>query len=471
MAVGEEVFWMTATEMARAIRERRLSAVEGVTAHLARVETINPRVNAIVTLDAERALRRAKEADDAIAHGKILGPLHGVPVAHKDLEPTKGVRTTFGSKLYEDFIPTENSLLVERQEQAGAISLGKTNTPEFGAGSQTFNAVFGTTRNPYDLARTCGGSSGGSAVAVATGMVAMADGSDMFGSIRCPSNYCNLVGLRPSIGRVPRVPRADGWNSMSVVGPIARTVEDVALFMSVISGPDSRDPLSLDGTVDFLAPLGRDLAGVHVAYSADFGGLPVAPEVADVVRTSARVFEELGCVVEEACPDFRDANEIAMTLRAYSAELRLGRVMEEHPGILKPTLVGDIEAGRRLRGPDLGRAARLRTELFQRMHRFMEKYEFLLLPVNQVPPFPVDQEYVAEINGLKMASYVDWVRSLSYITVTAHPAMSVPAGFTSGGLPVGVQIVGRYRDEFALLQAAYAFEQATQVGLRRPPLL
>lgn len=468
MSTTDEITGMTATAMAKAIRERHLSAVEVVEAHLARIEAANPKVNAIVTLDAEGALRRARQADEAQAHGETLGPLHGLPVVHKDTELTRGMRTTFGSQIYKDFVPTESTLIVERQEQAGAISLGKTNTPEFAAGSQTFNTLFGATLNPYDPSMTCGGSSGGSAVAVATGMAALAEGSDLFGSIRCPSNFCNVVGLRPSVGRVPRVPQANGWNSMSVVGPIARTVEDVALFMSAIAGPDGRDPLSLDSRVDFLRPLARGFKGVKIAYSPDFGGLPVDPEVAEIMRKSAVVFESLGCIAVEACPDFTHANDIAMTMRAYSADLRLGSVMDEHPGVMKATIVGDIEAGRRLKGSDLARVARLRTQLFQQVHQFMQDYEFLVVPVNQVPPFPVTQEFVAEINGVKMNGYVDWVRSLSNITVTSLPAMSVPFGFTQGGLPVGIQLVGRYRDEFSLLQMAYAFEQATKAGSRRP---
>jgi len=465
----QDICFMTATEMSAAIRSGELSAREVMQAHLARIEDVNPKVNAIITLQGEQAMQAAAAADEAQARGATLGPLHGLPVAHKDLMLTRGMRTTFGSKIHEHFVPTESALIVERQQRAGAISVGKTNTPEFGAGSQTFNAIFGATRNPYDLSKTCGGSSGGSAVALATGMVALADGTDMFGSLRCPANYCNIVGLRPSIGRVPQLPELNGWDNLSVSGPMARTVEDIALYLSVIAGFDARDPLSLDqDAAKFRAPLERDLKGVRIAWSSDMGGLPVDKRVCEAIEAKRHIFEELGCTVENACPDFRHAHEIAMTLRAYSYVLRLSAVMDQHPGVLKKTIVRDIESGRKLSAVQLAQIERLRTALFQRIHRFMQTYDFMVFPVNQVPPFSIDQEYITEIGGVKMDNYIDWVRSLYYVTATTHPAISTPCGFTDDGLPVGLQIVGRHRGEFELLQIAYAFQQATQTGLRRP---
>jgi amidase len=462
---------MTATEMAAEIRAGHLSAREVMRAHLARIDDINPQVNAIVTLHAEQALAAARAADEAQARGEPLGPLHGLPVAHKDLMLTKGMRTTFGSKVHEHFIPTKSALLVERQQQAGAISIGKTNTPEYGAGAQTFNAVFGATRNPYDLSKTCGGSSGGSAVALATGMVALADGTDMGGSLRCPASFNNVVGLRPSVGRVPDVPALGGWGNLSVCGPMARTVEDVALYLSVMAGPSPRDPMSIseDGA-RFRAPLARDFKGTRVAWSSDIGGLPVDKRVTRVLDAQRQVFEQLGCCVEEACPDLRDAQEVFMTLRAYAMELQLGAIMDQHPGVLKEAIVWNIEAGRKLNGTQLARAEKLRTALFERMHRFMQTYDFIVFPVNQVPPFPVEQQYVTEIDGVKMESYIDWMRSCFLVTSTTHPAISVPCGFTDEGLPVGMQIVGRHRGEFELLQIAHAFEQATGFGRKRPAI-
>lgn len=463
---------MAATELAAEIRSGHLSAREVMEAHLAQIDMINPRVNAIVTLHGEQALAAAKAADEAQARGALIGPLHGLPVAHKDLMLTKGMRTTFGSKIYEHFIPTQDSLIVERQQQAGAISIGKTNMSEFAAGAQTFNNVFGPTLNPYDLSKTCGGSSGGSAVALATGMVALADGTDMGGSLRCPANFTNVVGLRPSIGRVPQFPAPDGWGTLSVSGPMARSVQDVALHLSVMSGPDPRDPLSIteDGA-RFRAPLERSFKGARVAWSVDMGGLPVDKRVSRALDAQRCVFEDLGCIVEDACPDFRDAHEVFMTLRAYNFELQLGTLMDQHPGGLKDAIVWNIEAGRKLTGMQIARAEKLRTELFQRMHHFMQTYDFIVCPVNQVPPFPIEQQYVSEIDGVKMGSYIDWVRSCYYISAATNPAISVPCGFTDDGLPVGMQIVGRHRCELDLLQVAHAFEQSTNFGRSRPPIV
>ncbi|WP_151448241.1 amidase [Lacisediminimonas profundi] len=466
-----DIFFMPATDMVAAIRAGQLSAREVMTAHLARIEQVNPQLNAIVTLHAEQALQAAAQADEDQAHGKPLGALHGLPVAHKDLLLTRGMRTTFGSKVHERFIPAKSALVVERQQQAGAISIGKTNTPEFGAGSQTFNAVFGATRNPYDPSLTCGGSSGGSAVALASGMVPLADGTDMGGSLRCPANFCNVVGLRPSAGRVPQLPAQDAWSTMSVSGPMARNVQDLALYLSVMAGFDARDPIAIEGDgAQFRAPLARDFKGVRVAWSPDLGGIPVDPRVTAVLQAQRQLFEDLGCVVEDVTPDLRDATEIFMTLRALDFELRLGPLMDAHPGVLKDTVVWNIEEGRKLTGPQIARAYKLRTQLFERMHRFMEKYEFLLCPVNQVPPFAIDQPYITEIDGVQMENYIDWMRSCFSITVTSHPAMSLPCGFTDEGLPVGLQVVGRHRDDFGLLQLGYAFEQVNGAGRRRPGL-
>jgi len=469
--MSEEICYLSATEMAAAIRAGRLSARELMQAHLDRIETLNPKLNAIVTLHAEQALDAARAADEAQARGEPLGPLHGLPVVHKDLLATAGMRTTYGSRAYQDHVPKRSALIVERQQRAGAISIGKTNTPEFGAGAQTFNEVFGATRNPYDPAKTCGGSSGGSAVALAAGMAALADGTDMGGSLRCPANFCNVVGLRPSVGRVPQVPALDGWGSLSVSGPMARTVEDLALMLSVIAGADARDPLAISGDgAPFRAPLARDLKGLRVAWCPDLGGLPVERRVRQALEAGRAAFEDLGCVVEEDCPDLRDAHEIFMNLRAYSFELQLGAVMDAHPGVLKDAIVWNIEAGRKLSAAQLARTEKLRTALFLRMHAFMQRYDVIAMPVNQVAPFPVEQQYVTEIDGVQMENYIDWMRSCYLVTATTHPAMSVPCGFTDEGLPVGLQLVGRHQGEFALLQVAHAFEQATAAGRRRPPL-
>ena len=469
--MSEELCFLPATELAQRIRRKELSARELMQASLAQIERVNPGLNAIVSLYAERALAQARAADEKQARGEELGILHVLPVAHKDLFLTRGMRTTFGSPIYKDFVPEQNLLIVDRLQAAGAISVGKTNTPEFGAGSQTFNAVFGKTRNPYDISKTCGGSSGGSAVALAAGMVPLADGSDMGGSLRCPANFCNVVGLRTSPGRVPVWPAKTGWATLGVEGPMARTVADCALMLGAIAGWDARSPIAIaEPGSRFLRPLARDFTGARIAWSADLGGLPLDVRVADVLAAQRATFAALGCEIEDATPDLTDANEIFMTLRAWQFELAYGELLDRHRDQLKDTVVWNIKAGRKLSGPDIGAAESRRTALFRRMHEFMQQHEFLILPVNQVPPFDVDEPYVTEINGVKMDSYIDWMRSCYYITVTGHPAISVPCGFTAEGLPVGVQIVGRHQDDFGVLQLASAFEQATGLWRRRPAL-
>jgi amidase len=460
---------LTATELGAMIRARELSAAEVMEACLDRIERVNPKVNAIVTFTPERALEAARAADDALARGLAAGPLHGLPVTHKDLALTRGVRTTFGSPIFERFVPEQDALIVERLKGAGAISVGKTNTPEFGAGSQTFNEVFGETLNPYDTTKTCGGSSGGAAVALACGMLPIADGSDMGGSLRNPASFCNVVGFRPSPGRVPTWPDV-APSPLSVEGPMARTVQDAALMLSAIAGPDGRSPISQEepGSA-FARTLERDFGGTRIAWSRDLGGLPVDPRVTAVLDGQRHVFEDLGCVVEEAEPDFAGADEVFKVLRAWRFELAYGELLEEHRHEMKDTVAWNIEEGRRLSGPQVGRAERLRAELYHRVRVFMETYEFLVLPVAQVPPFDVKERYVTQINGEEMGTYIDWMRSCYYVTVTGLPAISVPCGFTPEGLPVGVQIVGRHRDDFGVLQLAHAFEGATNFWKRHPP--
>ncbi len=463
--------YLTATELALKIRSGEISAVETMEAHLAQIEKVNPQVNAIVTLVPELALEQARKADEKLVKGGEVGPLHGLPVAHKDLVPTKGIRTTFGSPIFQDFVPEEDALLVERIRNAGGISLGKTNTPEFGAGSQTFNQVFGVTKNPYDLSKTCGGSSGGAAVSVACRMLPFADGSDLGGSLRNPTNFCNVVGFRPSVGRVPSWPNEAGWNSFAVDGPIARTVEDTALMLSVLAGPDARSPICLpeSGNI-FQQSLERNLKGLRIAWSADLDGLPVDSRVTKTLEAQREVFEDLGCIVEEGFPDFSDADEIFKTFRAWYFELKLASLLPEHREKMKETVIWNIESGMKLSGPELGRAEVKRTALFHRVREFMQNYDFLALPVSQVPPFPLEHEYVSEINGMKMETYLDWMRSCYYISVTGQPAISVPSGFTNDGLPVGLQLVGRPQDDLGVLQLAYAFEKATGFYNKVPDL-
>ena len=468
---GNEICYLTAREIRDKIRNRDLSAVEVMEAHLAQIEKVNPTVNAIVTLHPDRALDGAKAADAAIANGEALGPLHGLPTAVKDLTLTKGMRTTFGSPIYKDNVPDRDAIIVERIKKAGAIIIGKTNTPEFGAGSNTFNPVFGATLNPYDTSKTCGGSSGGAGVSLACRMLPIADGTDLGGSLRNPANFNNVVGLRPSPGRVPGVSPL-GWSTLSVPGPMARTVGDLALHLSAIAGPDNRSPISIDqpGSV-FAAPLERDFSGVRIAYMPDLDGLPVDSRVALIIKNCVGVLESLGCVVDEAAPDFSNADEVFKTLRAWGTASVRSELLEQHRDLIKGTIISEIEAGLKLKASDVGKAEAMRTAYFNRVNSFMNTYEFMVMPVNQVPPFEVTTEYPTEINGVQMESYIDWMKSCYYISSLGHPAASVPCGFTPEGLPVGLQIVGRHHDDFGVLQLANAFETATMFGDRLPGVL
>ena len=465
-----ELCFIDAVDLARMIRDKEVSALEVMTAFLSRIEQVNPKVNAVCSfIGEEAALNAAKKADEKLAKGEPVGPLHGLPHAVKDLALTDGIRTTFGSRIYKDFIAGEDALFVERLKQGGAIIIGKTNTPEFGAGSQTFNEVFGATRNPYDLSKTCGGSSGGAAVALACGMLPLADGSDLGGSLRNPASFCNVVGFRPSPGRVPSHPVMLAWNTLAVEGPMGRTVQDVALLLSVMAGPDERSPISINepGST-FSRPLQRDFKGARIAWSRDLGRYPVQPVVNEVCDRARSVFAALGCQVDDGQPDFYDADEIFQTLRAWAFAQTRGDDFIKHRSLMKDTVIWNIEQGLKLSGVDVARAEAKRTQLYHRVREFMERYEFLILPVSQVAPFPVDIDWVREINGVKMGSYIDWMATCYAITLTGLPAISVPCGFTSDGLPIGLQIVGRHQRDFDVLQLAFAFEQATQYGGIRP---
>lgn len=461
-----------ALELSGMLRRRELSAVELLDAHLARIDAVNPRLNALVTATPELARAQAQAADAALAQGHWLGPLHGLPVAHKDLVPTRGIRTTFGSPLYRDFVPDRDAIIIERMRAAGAVTLGKTNTPEFGAGSQTFNPVFGATRNPYDPTRTCGGSSGGAAVGLATGMFALADGSDSGGSLRNPAAFCNIVGLRPSVGRVAAWSDRSAWQTLAVEGPMGRTVEDVALLLSVLAGPDPRAPQSIaESGAQFALPLDAEWRGTPIAWCPDLGGsFPLDPRIAAVLERQRATFAALGCEVREAAPSMAGADEAFKAFRAWGFELGYGDLLDQQRDQLKDTVVWNIEEGRRLTGPQLGRAERLRTALYHRVREFMEHHAFLVLATTQVPPFDVRTPYPQAVAGHAMASYIDWMQSCYFISITGLPAISLPAGFTDDGLPVGLQIVGRHRDELGVLRLAYAFQQAQPFWRQAPPL-
>ena len=466
----EEICLMDATILVDLLRTKKLSSVEVMNAHLSQIARVNSKVNAIVTLvDEQQLLAEAQAADDALGKGTWLGPLHGLPIGVKDLHATKGIRTTWGSPLHKDFIPNADCLLVEREKNAGGIVIGKTNVPEFGLGSQTFNTVFGATGNPYDLSKTCGGSTGGGAVAAACGMVPLADGSDYGGSLRNPPNFCGVVGLRPSPGRVPNTPADLAWQPFSVSGGVARNVEDLAYFISVLAGPDERVPISIEQPGNqFARPLNeRSFKGVRVAMFLDMG-LPWEPEVKQTVRAQGKVFESLGCVVEEAEPDFNDANECFLAWRHWTMESRFGDLIATKGDQLNEYVHWHVEEGRKLTGPYLSRVELKRSALYQRVRGFMDKYEFFVLPVNQVLPFDVTQHYPTEINGVKMENYLAWMKSAYYITATGNPAASVPCAYSKSGLPIGIQIMGRNHEDWGVLQMAFAFEQARNLEKRRP---
>jgi len=470
-SAAPSVCFMSTVEMAQLIRTKKLSAREALDAHLKQIERVNPKVNAIVTLVPEMAAAAAAKADEMQARKEPLGPLHGLPVAHKDLMETRGIRTTFGSPLYKDYVPTEDDIVVERMARAGAITIGKTNTPEFGAGSQTFNKVFGATHNPYDLTKTCGGSSGGAAVALACGFVPVASGSDTGGSLRNPAAFCNVVGFRPSIGRVPNPKAAFGWSTLSTSGCLGRSVADLALVLSTIAGPDSRAPLSINEPGErFARPLGRAFKGVRVAWFKDLGGAPFDARVRTVIDSHRTTFESLGCIVEQAEPDFAPAEIAFRVLRAWNTANIYGARLHEHPDAFKDTLKGEIEEGLRLTGTDVARAETAHGQLWRRFQAFLEKYQYFVLPTTQLPAFDITTPYPSEITGVKFNNYIDWMKSCWYISITGNPAASVPAGFTPEGLPVGIQIVGRDKDDFSVLQIAHAFEQATGFGKKRPAI-
>ena len=451
------------------LRRREISARELLDAHVAQIEATNPDLNAIVTFVPEIAYEMADAADVALHKGGSIPLLTGLPVAHKDLHETKGIRTTFGSPVYSSFVPTRNALIVDRMQSAGAVTVGKTNTPQHGAGSQTFNEVFGVTRNPWNLEMTPGGSSGGAAVAVAAGMVPLADGSDYGASLRNPASFTNTVGFRPSPGRIPTWPTKDAWWTQSVHGPMARTVEDISLFMAAVAGPDERIPISIEepGTT-FATTLAADWTDVPIAWSDDLRGLPIDPDVTKALAPARQVLEDIGFAVSDASPDFSGAEESFKVWRGYSYARQFAEPIKKNPDAYKETIRWNTEYGLTLTAADLGRAAETRTRLRQRVLRFLDKYRFLAIPTSAVPPFPISEEYPTEINGVPMENYTSWFASCYYISTVELPSISVPAGFTDDGLPVGLQIVGRHHADIDVLKAAFAFQQATELWKREP---
>jgi amidase len=472
-AGSNDLCFMSAREIAHLIRTRQMSARDVMQAHLDRISRLNPTINAIVAkLSDERCLALADEADVHTARSETVGPLHGLPIAFKDLEAVVGFPFTRGSPIYKDAMPDGDSLLVARVRRAGAIPIGKTNVPEFGMGSHTYNKVYGTTVNPYDVTKSAGGSSGGAAAALATGMLPIANGSDLGGSLRNPANFNNVVGFRPTVGLVPTAPSEFPLLGFDVKGPLARSVADIAFLLSVMAGPDACDPgcYPSDPSV-FAGDLDRSFHGVRVAWCLDLGGLPLDGRVRLVLEQQRKTFEDVGCRVEDVCPDLSGADAIFLTIRRWRTANLYAPLLEKHRHQMKPEAIEEIESGMELSSADVARAMIEHGRLLERVRQFQERYEFLVCAVNQVPPFDAAIDWPRDIEDVKMDHYLAWMKSAYWISATFRPAVSVPAGFTSDGLPVGVQIVGRHRDDLGVLQIAHAFEQATGIGRRRPPIV
>ncbi len=469
---------LDAHQLSQAIHARSVSCVEVMTAYLDHIERVNPRVNAIVSLEPREALlRQAQDRDASLGRGESLGWMHGFPHAVKDLQPTRGIRTTQGSPLFASFVPDADSIVVERLRGAGAILIGKTNVPEFGLGSHSFNEVFGATRNAYDPSKTAGGSSGGAAVALALRMLPVADGGDHAGSLRNPAAFNNVLGFRPTFGCVPHAELDTFVPALSVLGPMARTATDLARLLSVMSGYDPRAPLSSrESPARFTAPLTRDVTGTRVGWLGDFGGyLPFEPGVLELARSALPALASVGCVVDEVQLDhpMERVWRSWLPLRAY----QVGSVLKElhadpaRRARMKPEACWEVESGTRLSAYELADASVERGVWYRAVCRLFERFDYLALPSAQVFPFDIDLRWPREIAGRAMDTYHRWMEVTVPITMSGCPALNVPVGFNAAGLPMGIQLVGRHHDELGCLQLAHAYEQVTGWVERRPPPL
>ena len=464
-----ELVRLSAREAVERLKKGEVSPLEMIDAAVERIGEVDGVLNALPTLCVERARQHAKELMSRPKDEAPPGYLYGLPVAIKDLYEVAGVRSTFGSPIYANNVPERSDYLVETIEGKGGVVLAKSNTPEFGAGGNTFNEVFGKTRNPWNTEMTCGGSSGGSAVALATGQVWLATGSDLGGSLRLPASFCSVVGLRPSPGRVATGPKGLPFSSLSVEGPMGRNVGDVALFLDTQAGRHPGDPISLETpSRPFVEAVDHASAPKRVAFTRDLGIAPVDREVQEVCAEAARAFAGLGATVEEATIDFRDAEETFQTLRAAHFVATYAPMLETHRDQLKPEVIWNIEKGLKLTADEISRAERARGELYHRTAEFFERYDLLLCPAASVPPFDVDMRYPTHIGGVELDNYIAWALITFAVTLTASPAISVPCGFTSDGLPVGLQMVGPWAREDLLLSAAAAFEGAMGLADKLP---
>jgi amidase len=474
-----DIVMLDAVALSDAIHTRRVSCVEVMTAYLDHIERLNPKVNAIVALEDRGGLvAQATERDAELARGESRGKLQGFPHAVKDLQPVKGVRSTQGSPILKDFIPPADSLMVERLRKAGAIIIGKTNTPEFGIGSHTYNPVYGVTRNAYDQTRSAGGSSGGAAVSLALRMTPLADGSDYGGSLRNPAGWNNVVGFRTSIGRVPN-DALDQWlPSIGVTGPMARNIGDLSLLLSVQAGYDARAPLSMEGDgAAFLGSLEASFKGTRIAWAGDFKGYtPYEPGVLDVCKGALKVFESLGCAVDETQPDYPlDAVwQAALRIRGWHQGSALLAFYNDPAkrALLKPEAVYEIELGLKQSAYDITAASVVRSEWYEAVRRLFESYDYFIVPTAQVFPFDVELHWPQEIAGQKMETYHEWMKAMLLVSMSGCPALAAPAGF--GGehnLPMGIQIIAPNHRELDCLRLGHAYTSAVDWTSTRPPAL
>ena len=473
-----DLVMMDAVALASAIHSRRTSCVEVMSAYLDHIERLNPEVNAIVALqDRAALLAQARERDTQLARGQSMGPMHGLPHAVKDLQAVKGIRMTMGSPILRNFVPSADSLMVTRLRNAGAIFIGKTNTPEFGLGSHTYNPVYGTTLNAFDKARSAGGSSGGAAVSLALRMLPVADGSDYGGSLRNPAGWNGVFGFRTSIGRIPSDAH-DGWlPSMGVLGPMARNVTDLAMLLSVQAGYDGVAPLSLDGDGSIFRPrLDGNFKDKRIAWGADFNGhTPCEPGVLEVCARAVRTFESLGCIVEEAVPEFdlESVWQAVIRLRSWQQGGTLLAYYRDPAkrSLLKPEAVFEVETGLQQTAYDITDASVVRTQWYEAVRRFFGRYDFFVVPTAQVFPFDAAQHWPRAIAGKPMQTYHEWMKGTLLVTMSGSPALALPAGFSDQGLPIGIQLVGPNRSELQCLRLAFAYEAAFDSVRRRLPAL
>ncbi len=460
---------LPAREAVLRLARGEVSPLELVEAAAARIAAVEPHLNALPTLCLDRARAHARRIMAAGPRAPARGWLGGLPVAIKDLSPVAGVRTTFGSRIHADYVPVRSGLLVERLESNGAIVIGKSNTPEFGAGASTFNEVLGKTRNPWNTAKSVAGSSGGAAAAVASGEVWLAQGSDLGGSLRTPASFNSVVGLRPSPGRVPHGPSTLPFDTLAVDGPIARNAADVALFLDAMAGEHPEDPLSLAAPDRaFVDWVDSPVMPARIAFSPDLGIVPVDAEVIAVCTAAAQALAGLGAEITDTCPDFSEAIDCFQTLRALRFAADHEADLAAHRALLKPEIVWNIEKGMALGAAEIGAAERARGRLHQRMAEFFRDHDLLLCPAAIVAPFDVDIRYIEEVNGQRFDDYVHWISITFAITLTGCPAVSVAAGFTREGLPVGLQIVGPPHAEGRVLAAAALLEQVNGIAARLP---